>query len=470
MSSEDIILSYLNKSEGALSNLAKDIWDHPELSLQETYASKLLIEQLEKAGFSMTKGLNQLPTGFIGSWGEGKPIIGILGEYDALPMLSQKVSTKPEPIEEGGLGHGCGHNLLGVGALGAAIAVKEAMEKNGTKGTIRYYGCPAEELGGAKAYMARDKVFHDLDAAITWHSMYLNTVWTAPTYAYNSFKLNFYGVSTHESANPETSRSALDALLLTEMAINLLHRHVIHDSYTHRNITKAGLPPQPDCGNSYAQIWYVLRAPNRDEMDKIYAKILELAKYATLMTDTTFDVEFVFGIHNYMVNNVLREVAIEKLKQIGAPKYTEEEITFAKTLQKTVAPEALESFVETYGNGLRREDMGEPLCDRIADRVVIKMQPVSTDVGSTSHVTPTVQLNTCCMPFGCGLHTWQSTASYGSSIGFKGMMLAAKAMALTALDLMVNPDHVQAARDEFVKATGGREYVSPLPEGSVPTA
>ncbi|GAG75948.1 unnamed protein product, partial [marine sediment metagenome] len=212
MNIEETILHYLDKKQKLLADLAKDIWDHPQIGLQETYASKLIADVLQKEDFSITRGAGNMLTAFIASWGKGKPIIGILGEYDALPGLSQKMSTKKEPIKDGQPGHGCGHNLLGVASLGAALAIKEAMKNNSINGTVRYYGCPAEETLIGKVFMAKSGVFDDLDASLTWHPMNVNTVWSSSCFAMNSFKLNFHGISAHAGASPEKGRSALDGV------------------------------------------------------------------------------------------------------------------------------------------------------------------------------------------------------------------------------------------------------------------
>ena len=468
MSLEGSVLNYLSENENVLISLSKDIWGHPQLALEETYASKLIAGQLEEAGFAVKKGVAQIPTAFVASWGEGKPIIGILGEYDALPGLSQKVSTKKEPIEEGAAGHGCGHNLLGVGSLGAALAVKEEMKKDRIKGTIRYYGCPAEETLIGKVFMAQAGVFDDIDAAICWHPMHINAIRSCSFLALNSFKLNFHGVSTHAAVAPEMGRSALDGVVLTDVGVNYLREHIIQEARIHCVITNGGLAP--NVVPSYAQVWYYVRAPHRDQVDEIYSRILDIAKGAALMSGTTCDVEFIGGCYDVIPNDVIGRIMLEKLERIGAPRFTEEEKTFAKQLQATLSPSAVESALRN--SGLTKEEIGEPLCDKILDRVDSlakgRTRPASTDVGDVSYVTPTGQFATCCVPLGVALHSWQSTASVGSTIGFKGMMLAAKTLALTGLDLVTRPDVLRAAHNEFKKTTRGKKYVSPLPEGFTP--
>lgn len=466
MSLEGDILSYLHVEENALSTLAKDIWEHPQLGLQETYGSKRIADELQKEGFSVKMNVAEMPTAFVASWGTGKPVIGILGEYDALPGLSQKVSAKQEPIKEGDPGHGCGHNLLGTASLGAALAVKEVMEKNEIKGTIRYYGCPAEEAGVGKVFMARGEVFDDLEAALTWHPMYANTVMNSSCLAVSSFRLNFHGISAHAAASPELGRSALDGVILTDVGVNYLREHIPQEARIHCVITNGGLAP--NVVPSYAQIWYYVRAPRRDQVDELYARVLDIAKGAALMSGTTFDVEFLAGSYDYLSNETIGKIMLEELRKIGGPEFTEEEKYFAKQLQATLPPTTVESALKSYG--LTREEIGDPLSEKIVDHVrgfdKGTLMPASTDVGDVSHIVPTGQITTCCMPLGVPVHSWQSTASVGSTIGFKGMMLAAKTLALTALDLLTNSEQLTAAMDEFKKSTEGKKYRSPLPEGT----
>jgi aminobenzoyl-glutamate utilization protein B len=465
MGLEEKALDFLGANEDKLVELAKSIWEHPELGVQETYASQLLAEQLKEAGFSVEMGVGQMPTAFVASWGEGRPIIGILGEYDALPSLSQKMSTIKDPIEEDGPGHGCGHNLLGVGALGAALAVKAAMEEKSIEGTIRYYGCPAEETLVGKVYMARDGVFDDLDAAITWHPAFANSLWASSALALNSFKVNFYGRASHAGGSPEMGRSALDGVQLMDVGVNYMREHIIKDARVHCVITDGGRAP--NVVPPYAQVWYYVRAPKRDQVEEIYAWVLNIAQGAALMTETTYDVEFLTGCYNVLPNDVIGDLLMEKLKVVGAPQFTEEEKAFAKQLQETFPPGSIEKSLERYK--MTREEVGDPLCDKVIEPYDKgEVMGGSTDVGDVSHIAPTAQLTTCCEALGTPGHSWQTVVTSGSSIGFKGMMVAARVLALTALDLETKPELLQAAREEFEKSTDGKKYVSPLPEEAIP--
>jgi len=468
METEVNILGYLSDNEEKFAHLAKNIWNHPQLALQETYAAKLIADELEEAGFVVQRGIAQMPTAFVASWGQGKPVIGILAEYDALPGLSQKISAVKDPVEKGEPGHACGHNLYGIGCLGATLAVKQAMESQGIAGTIKLFGCPAEETLVGKVFMARTGVFNNIDAAVTWHPMYANTPWNGSSNALNSFKLNFHGVSAHAGSNPEMGRSALDAVMLTDVGVNYLREHIIQEARIHCVVTSGGLAPNivPD----YAQVWYYVRAPLRSQVEEIYPRVLDIAKGAALMSGTSVDVEFITGGYEYLPNRIINDLTLEKMKIIGALKFSSEDKAFANKLKETLPTTTVEAAIKEYG--LPVEDIGNPLCEKILDHVggftKGDIRKGSTDVGDVSQITPTGQFTTCCKPIGVAGHSWQNTASSGSGIGFKGMMLAAKTMALTILDLQTEPEILVAAQDEFNKSKGGVQYVSPLPAGINP--
>ena len=468
MSKETSILSYISDNEEKFINMAKDIWDHPQVALQETYASKLIADELENAGFLVERGIAQMPTAFVATWGHGKPVIGILAEYDALPGLSQKLSAVKDPVAEGEPGHACGHNLYGVGCLGAALAVKQVMESEGITGTIKFFGCPAEETLVGKVFMARAGAFSDSDAAVTWHPMYANTPWNGSSNALNSFRLNFHGVSAHAGSNPEMGRSALDAVMLTDVGVNYLREHIIQEARIHCVVTSGGLAPNivPD----YAQVWYFVRAPQRSQVDEIYPRVIDIARGAALMSGTSLDVEFITGGYDYLPNAVINNLVLDKMKIVGPPNFSGEDKAFANKLKETLQEGVVEAAVKEYG--LPVEDIGNPLCEKILDSAggfaKGDIRTGSTDVGDVSHITPTGQFTTCCKPIGVAGHSWQCTASSGSGIGFQGMMVAAKTMALTVLDLETRPEILLAARDEFNKSKGGVQYVTSLPSGINP--
>lgn len=471
MSVQENIQHYLDTEDEKLAYLAKEIWDHPEIGLQETFAANLLSNELEQAGFRVERGVGQMPTAFVASWGEGKPIIGILGEYDALPGLSQQVATTVDALVKGGPGHGCGHNLFGTASFGAALALKEVMITHKLPGTIRFYGCPAEETLVGKTFMAKAGVFDDLDAALAWHPGDTNMVWHSSSLAMNSFKVNFYGVAAHGAAAPHLGRSALDGVMLMDIGVNYLREHIIQEARIHSVITSGG--QAPNVVPAYAQVWYFVRAPSRAQVDEIYARVLDIAKGAALMSGTTYDIDFVTGCYEMLPNQVISDLMYEKMRELGDMSFTEQEIAFAAELQKSYPAGSLDygyaMLEKTTNDNLSKAELANPLWTRvIRHSLTSPVMPGSTEVADVSQITPTSQLTTCCWPFGAPGHSWQITASSGSQIGAKGMLYAAKALALTALDLMTKPELLQAAKDEFAASTSGRKYVSPLPDGTVP--
>jgi len=474
MNADEMALACLDTHEARLVEIAKAIWDRPEVALQESYASRLLADELRQAGFTVDVGVGQMPTAFVASWGTGKPVIGILGEYDALPGLSQAASAVREPVKEGAPGHGCGHNLLGAASLGAALAAKEAMERKSLPGTIRLYGCPAEETLVGKVFMARAGVFDDLDAALAWHPGYTNSAGDAgSTLAMNSFKVSFHGVAAHAAAAPHMGKSALDGVMLMDVGVNYLREHVEEDVRMHCVITDGGRAP--NIVPSDAQAWYYVRAPRREQVGRVYERMLDIAKGAALMSGTTYDVDFLTGCYEVLPNSVIGRLMQARMDALGAPEFTDEDMAFATLLQGTVSHEVLEMSVaqelRMAGRGVTRADLGETLCEKIIVPLETPfVSPGSTEVGDVSQIAPTGSLTTCCQPLGAPPHSWQVVAASGSGIGFRGMTLAAKALALTALDLLTQPATLKAARDEFEQSTGGKRYVTPLPEGASPAA
>ena len=472
MSPEELILHDINDKDEKLSYIAKEIWDNPQVALTETFASKLLADELTAEGFSVEWGAGHMETAFIATYGSGSPIIGFLGEYDALPGLSQTVSTNKNPIETGGPGHGCGHNLFGTACMGSVIALKKAMEANNIPGTIRFYGCPAEETLVGKTFMAKDGVFDDLDAAISWHPGSTNIVWNGSSLAMNSFKVNFHGVASHAGGAPHLGRSALDAAMLMDVGVNYMREHTIQESRIHSVITSGG--QAPNVVPAYTQIWYFVRAPRRDQVQEMYEWMLDIAKGAALMTQTTYDIEFVTGCYDVLPNDVLSQLLLEKMQATDGMTFTDQERTFAKELQATFpagsVQRAFERMQKSASSGISPEDADNPLWEQILPHSPTPpLMGGSTEVGDVSWITPTGQITTTCWPLGTPGHSWQTVVSSGSSIGAKGMLLASKAMALAGLDLLTKPDLLEAARVEFDAARNGKTYVTPIPEGVLPS-
>ncbi len=315
MIQRDEVLSILDRDRSELVNLSDRIWEFAEVGLQEHRSARAQEDFLRERGFEIESGVADMPTAFVAARGSGKPVIAFLGEFDALPGTSQKKQPAPDPLKKDAPGHACGHNLLGVGALGAAVALAEALEKEGIEGEVRYYGCPAEETLVGKVFMVKAGLFEDVDAAITWHPAAVNAVRMDSTSAMNSFKVTFFGVSSHAAGAPELGRSALDAVELMNVGANYLREHVIEQARIHYVITDGG--GEPNVVPPEAEVWYYVRAPERDEVEEIYERILRIAEGATLMTDTSHEVAFLSGCYNKLVNRPMAELVQKNLELVG---------------------------------------------------------------------------------------------------------------------------------------------------------
>ena len=460
---------WIDRQKESLSKMGDEIWRYAEIGLHEDKSAAVLEDFLRKNGFAVEVGAGGMPTAFVATWGSGSPAIGFLGEYDALPGVSQKVSPVKEELEPGSCGHGCGHNLLGVGAAAGAIALKEEMVKRGLRGTIKYFGCPAEENFSGKAFMARDGLFNDLDACLTWHPGPMNTVRGGTSLAVNSMNVTFHGVSSHAGGAPHLGRSALDAVELMNVGVNYLREHIIEKARIHYVTTNGGL--QPNVVPSKASVWYYVRAPHRDQVEGIYERVLKCAKGAAIMTDTTYDVELLEAICEVVPNRPLEDVLVEAMEVAGPPEFTEDDIKFGKELAKTFPEGQADSYMkdETLSDETKAKLQGKVLNDAVLGRppVAPEMRG-STDVGDVSWCTPTAQFNVACTALGTPGHSWQYTAQTGMHIGHAGMIVSAKTLAQAGLRLMTDPEILKKARAEFEKRTGGRKYESPLPPDMKP--
>ncbi len=453
-------LSWIDDNTPDLIALSDDIWGYAELGLQETRSVAAQAAYLQKQGFRVKLGVAAMPSALVAKYGAGKPIIGFLGEYDALMGLSQKASPHKDPLHEGGPGHGCGHNLLGVGSLAAAVALKREIESGAARGTVRYYGCPAEDSASGKVFMAKHGLFNDLDAAITWHPMHMNTTRWGSNLANNSVRFLFHGRTAHAAAAPHMGISALDAVELMNVGVNYLREHIIQDARIHYVITKGG--GQPNVVPAEAEVWYYVRAPHRSDVEDIYQKVITIAKGACLMTGATVDVKFVKGVHEVIHNPVVSQVLEESLLKVGPPQFSAEELAFAREIEKSFTPGQKESVLRA--GHVPPEYWNLTLHDSIAPGYghgVISHG--STDVAEVSWIAPTGEITTATWVMGVAGHSWQITATCGMSIGHKGMIVAAKAMALAGFELMTKPDLLQKAKEAFIKDTDGKPYVSPLP-------
>ncbi|MEM2813611.1 MAG: amidohydrolase, partial [Candidatus Methanomethylicia archaeon] len=420
-----------------------------------------------KHGFKVRIGVAGMPTAFIGEWGFGKPVIGVMGEYDALPGLSQKKVPWKEPLIEGAPGHGCGHNIHGVSGLAAAIAVRYAMEKYGIKGTIRFYGCPAEENFSGKVFMVRDGYFDDVDTAISHHPSTMNGVSLKSSLAINSAKFHFFGRASHAGGSPEFGRSALDAVELMNVGVNYLREHVVQDARIHYIIERGG--GQPNIVPDYARSWYYVRAPEREQVEEIYNWILDIARGAALMTQTQYKVEFLEGLHNTIPNKTIGKIIVENMRLIGLPKYSDEDLKFAEEIAKTIP-------LEDKINQLKKSK--RPGWERLIDKLIDDEIPDpwgegeishgSTDVADVSWKTPTVEFGTATWVLGTPGHSWQNVAQSAVGLGHKSLIFAAKTMAATIIDLMTSIELIEEAKKEHKNRLRGRVYKSPIPPDHKP--
>ncbi|THE11092.1 amidohydrolase [Bacillus timonensis] len=460
------IMEWIDQNKSVLFNASTQIWNFAELGLKEYKSSKLLVDLLKEEGFSIEMGVGGMPTAFVATWGEGKPVIGILGEYDALPGLSQKVSGIKDQVENGGNGHGCGHNIFGVAGVGAAIAVKNAMEVNNIKGTIKFFGCPAEEILVGKVYMVRDGVFEDVDACLTWHPGAVNSLWASSSLAANSVKFTFHGKASHAATNPESGRSALKAVQLMDIGVQFLREHIIDSVRIHSTITVGGQEPNviPD----KAQIWYYIRAPIRKEVDEIYNRIVNIAKGAALMTETNYEIDFLTACYNMIPNKVIGNLLMENMKKVGPPKFDANDRKLADELVSSFGQVNKETVLKVSGAPLElvQFNLNETIVEPYDEGKVLAG---STDVADVSWNVPTAQFNTACVPIGTPVHSWQFVSAVGSGIGQKGMLMASKILGLSAMNLLTNNKLLFAAKEEFeseIKRSG--KYKSPLPANIIP--
>ena len=436
--------NWIEENSADLIKISDAIWEFAEIGLQETRSAALLADTLEKLGFEVERGVAGLPTAFTARWGSGDPVIGILGEYDALPSLSQAAGVaEKKPLVEGGAGHGCGHNLFGVASLAAAVSVKEVMEQQDLGGTIIYFGCPAEETVVGKTVMAKAGLFDGLDAAVSWHPSSENAVSLNSSLALNSFKVSFRGQTAHAAADPWNGRSALDAVELMNIGVNMMREHVKPTTRIHYVILDGGHAPNvvPD----FARSWYYVRALDRDEVDLYYKRILKIAEAAAMATQTELEIELITGVHNMLVNRAIAEANYKNLELVGAPDFSDEEQEFAKQLQR---------FFGSEEKGLSEElkpFQEEPY-----------LGGGSTDVAEVSWICPLAQVNTVCVPDGVAWHNWAVVSCSSHPIGHKGMLAAAKVLAASTLDLLTDKELLQKAKEEFEKATEGKEYKSPI--------
>ena len=422
-------------------DVALKIWEYAELGYQEVRSSELLAAELAKEGFRMEKGVAGIPTAFVATYGSGSPVIAVLAEYDALPGLSQQAVPEKKAAEGRSSGHGCGHHLFGTASVAAGIELKRQMQKNGWKGTLKVFGCPAEEGGSGKVYMVREGLFDDVDVALHWHPGDENRVSLDGALANKSAKFRFYGTASHAAAAPEQGRSALDAVEAMNHMTNMLREHMPGTARIHHVITNGGKAPNvvPD----FAEVYYYSRHPDKTEVVKLFDRIVKAAEGAALGTGTRMEYEIIGGTHDLLLVKSLAEEMHANLVSAGGVNYSASETEFARKIQAS-----LTGKVPAVEEASRTQALSQP----------DTYSPGSTDVGDVSYRVPTVGFTTATWVPGTPAHSWQAVACGGTDIGIKGMMVAAKAIACMGIDLLNRPESVSRAKAEFKQALGDYRY------------
>ncbi len=444
-------LAAVEDLRGGIRDMSMALWDYAEIALLETTSAEYLADFLEAEGFTVERGVAEMPTAFLASFGSGNPILGVLAEFDALPGIGNAVVPRREPREDGyPHGHGCGHNLFGAASVGAAVALKRTIEEHGLSGTIRLYGTPAEETVVGKVYMAKAGLFNDLDAVLDWHPSLETKVRNQSGQAMNNFEVEFYGQAAHSAADPWNGRSALDAVEMMNYGANMMREHVRPTTRIHYVIPSAG--EAPNVVPEYARVWYYVRDTARAPVDAYYDRLLKIAEGAALATATEYKATLLTGVHATLLNRPLQEAMQANLESVGGPDFSEEDQAFARELQ---------AFLGIEEKGLE------------ADPKPLKAEPEppgggSTDVAEVSWITPVVSLSVTTAAAGIPWHSWATSASHGTEGSVKGAEVAAKVLALTGVDLLLNPDLIQEARAFFEEKTEGKPYVSPVPADQKP--
>jgi len=474
--SKQIAWEKIDEIKSEICSLSDEIWEFAETRFKENRSAEAICKKLEQEGFSVERGIGGLETAFKGTFGSGKPIIGFLGEYDALSGLNQKANVFVKTADNPGLpGHGCGHNLLGCGALAASIGVKNYLEKTGSKGTIIYFGCPGEEGGSGKAFMAREGLFANVDIALDWHPSVITRPVTGSSLANYQVSYKFYGKSAHAGAAPHLGRSALDAMELMNMGVQFLREHIIPEARIHYAITNTG-GYSPNVVQAYAEVLYLIRAPRNSQVEEIYRRVNKIAEGAAHMTETHLEIDFIKGCSNLVGNRVLAELMWNNLNEVGAPDYTDEEIEIAKNINdtaKTSRYDGIESVAAHCDERDKKELLAykeEEICRAIAPWNLESMMSYgSTDVGDVSWNCPTCHTYVTTWAAATPGHSWQIVAQGKSSYAYKGMIFAAKALAGAAIDLYERTELVEKAWIEMRQRLNGERYLCPIPEGCNPT-
>ena len=471
------VVEYLDQNKDIFSKASDKIWGFAETRFYVPKSADVLETLLKENDFLIERNIASMANAFIATYGEGAPVVGILAEYDALPQMSQ-VADAPEKqvLEADGNGHGCGHHILGTGAVAAAIALSKLIAKGEIKGTVKLFGCPAEESGYGKAFLARAGVFDVADVMFTWHPMDMNTIWGNSSLAVYQIFVRFEGISSHAGAAPELGRSALDAAELMNVGVQFLREHIIDLARVHYAFLdvggKAANVVQPT-----AALHYFIRAPKSSQVQEIYERIVKIAEGAALMTETKVKIEWDSACSNYIPNKALSNVMYENMKQVFPVKYTDDEFEYMRHYYNQLGDDRkaalLRQVAATFPSKTPEEQAviaKKPLCDDLCD-LIYPTKPLtgSTDVGDASWIAPTAQFMVACAPHGTPPHSWQWVAVGKSSIMHKGMMAAAKVIAMTAIDAFDSPELVQKAKAEHIVNLGGETYKCAIPDNVPPS-
>lgn len=465
MRNTDEVWSFIDAKKAAFEKLADDVWAVPETCFGEFKSVALHKQALESQGFRVTQNCGGLPTAVMGEAGEEGPVIAILGEFDALPGLSQEAGVaERREVARGGPGHGCGHNLLGAGALLAATAIKDYLAKNGLKGRVRYYGCPAEEGGSGKAFMVREGAFDDVDVAISWHPAPFMALNVANSLSMIQIDFSFAGRSSHAAAAPHLGRSALDAVELMNVGVNYMREHVPSDARIHYAIVDSG-GTQPNVVQARAKVRYMVRAIELPTMWNLFERVKKVAEGAALMTETTMNFEVVSAMSNLLGNSPLEKAMQANLQHLGPPPFDDSDRAFAKQMQATFQDDDIATAYKRFGVVPTDAALGAEVVPPDSPRAQLRG---STDVGDVSWVVPTVQAYGATYAIGTPPHSWQMVAQGKTAAAHKGMAHVAKAMAATALDCLRDPALIASAKADFAQRTKTFAYKSPLPAETRP--
>ncbi|MCU6419874.1 M20 family metallopeptidase [Klebsiella aerogenes] len=457
--------------------IADDIWDHPETRFQEFWSAARLADALEAEGFQLSRHAGGIPNAFIASFGEGKPVIALLGEFDALAGLSQQAhSAEPTSATPGENGHGCGHNLLGTAAYAAAVAAKQWLQQHGGSGTLRFYGCPGEEGGSGKTFMVREGLFDDIDAALTWHPEAWAGMFSTSTLANIQAAWRFTGTAAHAANSPHLGRSALDAVTLMTTGSNFLNEHIIEKARVHYAITDTG-GVSPNVVQAQAEVLYLIRAPEMADVQQVFARIEKIAQGAALMTETSVSCRFEKACSSYLPNRTLEAAMYQAVCHYGTPQWSNEERAFAADIRATLGVNDIQNSLKNIagtsgeeGKAFARRHHDTVLIDEVAPWAATEnVLAGSTDVGDVSWKAPVAQCFSPCFAIGTPLHSWQLVSQGRTSIAHKGMLLAGKILGATAIRLFSDRPLLEASQQELAQVLAVSPYQCPIPRDVVPS-